>query len=71
MVENADGKIVGIVDVVNFDPTNCRAEVGLIILTDLSSTKRKGMEQHTELLLRLPDYALWCAPASALCVYGY
>ena len=32
MVENQVGEIVGIVDVVNFDPSNCRAEVGLIIL---------------------------------------
>jgi diamine N-acetyltransferase len=32
MVENRTGEIVGIVDIVNFDPRNCRAEVGLIIL---------------------------------------
>ena len=32
MVENQEGKTIGIVDVVSFDPANCRAEVGLIIL---------------------------------------
>ena len=32
MVENLGGDVVGIVDIVNFDPSNCRAEVGLIIL---------------------------------------
>ncbi|MBQ8988671.1 MAG: GNAT family N-acetyltransferase [Prevotella sp.] len=32
MVENHSGEIVGIVDIVNFDPQNRRAEVGLIIL---------------------------------------
>ena len=32
MVENQAGEIIGIVDIVNFDPRNCRAEVGLIIL---------------------------------------
>jgi diamine N-acetyltransferase len=32
MVENEAHEIVGIVDVVNFDPSNCRAEVGLIVM---------------------------------------
>jgi diamine N-acetyltransferase len=32
MIENEQHEVVGIVDVVNFDPSNCRAEVGLIIL---------------------------------------
>lgn len=39
MVENQGGEIVGIVDVVNFDPCNCRAEVGLIIL---EAFRRRG-----------------------------
>ena len=34
MVENEQHQVVGIADVVNFDPSNCRAEVGLIILND-------------------------------------
>ena len=32
MVENEKGDVVGVVDLVNFDPSNLRAEVGLIIL---------------------------------------
>ena len=32
MVENMSGEVVGIVDLVNFDPSNSRAEVGLVIL---------------------------------------
>jgi len=32
MVENMDGQVVGVADLVNFDPANRRAEVGLIIL---------------------------------------
>ena len=31
MIENSEGKIVGIVDIVNFDPSNRRAELGLVI----------------------------------------
>ena len=32
IVENEASEIVGIADVVNFDPANCRAEVGLIVM---------------------------------------
>jgi len=31
MVENGEGEVVGIVDIVNFDPANRRGEVGLLI----------------------------------------
>lgn len=31
MVENGDGDVVGIVDIVNFDPSHLRAEVGIVI----------------------------------------
>ena len=31
MVENAQQQVVGIVDIVNFDPSNRRAELGLLI----------------------------------------
>ena len=31
MIENEQGEVVGIVDLVNFDPSNSRAELGLII----------------------------------------
>ena len=39
MVENQKGEVVGIVDIVNFDPSNSRAEVGLIIL---NAFRRQG-----------------------------
>jgi len=53
MVENSDGKIVGVVDLVFFDPANCRAEVGLIIL---NSYRRQGY--GTAVLAQISDYAL-------------
>lgn len=53
MVENSDGKIVGVVDLVSFDPANCRAEVGLIIL---NSYRRQGY--GTAVLAQISDYAL-------------
>lgn len=31
MIENTDGYVVGIVDIVNFDPQHMRAEVGIVI----------------------------------------
>ena len=31
VIENAQKEVVGIADIVNFDPGNCRAEVGLVI----------------------------------------
>ena len=31
MIQNEEGKVVGIVDIVNFDPSNRRAELGLVI----------------------------------------
>jgi diamine N-acetyltransferase len=39
MVENQKGEVVGIVDLVNFDPSNRRSEVGLIIL---NTFRRQG-----------------------------
>ncbi len=53
MVENDKGEIVGIADVVNFDPSNCRAEVGLIIL---DACRRNGYGTST--LSMVADYAL-------------
>lgn len=31
MIENAEGEVVGIVDIVNFDPRHQRAEVGVVV----------------------------------------
>ena len=53
MVENSEGKIVGVVDLVSFDPANRRAEVGLIIL---NSYRRQGY--GTADLNQISDYAL-------------
>ena len=53
MVENLDGQVVGVVDLVNFDPANRRAEVGLIIL---NSYRRQGY--GTAVLSQISDYAL-------------
>ena len=53
MVENDQHEVVGIVDLVNFDPSNCRAEVGLIIL---DAQRKKGYGSST--LSQIADYAL-------------
>ena len=53
MVENPDGQVVGVVDLVNFDPSNRRAEVGLIIL---NSYRHQGY--GTAVLAKITDYAL-------------
>ena len=53
MVENLDGQVVGVVDLVNFDPSNRRAEVGLIIL---NSYRHQGY--GTAVLGQITDYAL-------------
>jgi len=53
MVENQSGDTVGIVDLVNFDPNNCRAEVGLIIL---NAFRRQGYGSSA--LTAIADYAL-------------
>ena len=52
MIENEEGKTVGIVDLVNFDPANRRAELGLIILNDF---RRQGYAMAT--LEQIHDYA--------------
>lgn len=53
MVENGQGEIVGIADLVDFDPGNRRAEVGLIIL---EAFRRQGYGRST--LEMIADYAL-------------
>lgn len=53
MVENGAGEIVGIADVVNFDPSNCRAEVGLIVL---DAFRRQGY--GSSILSAVADYAV-------------
>jgi len=53
MIDNEDGQTVGIVDLVSFDPSNRRAEVGIIILNDC---RRQGYAAAT--LRQIRDYAL-------------
>ncbi len=53
MVENSENQIVGITDIVNFDPSNRRAEVGLIIL---DAYRRRGYASST--LEQVAAYAL-------------
>lgn len=53
MVERADGETVGIADIVNFNPTHRRAEVGIVIKR---SFRRQGLARATMRLLM--DYAL-------------
>ncbi len=53
IVETEEGETVGIVDLVNFDPSNNRAEVGLIIL---DAFRRHGYGSST--LEQIADYAL-------------
>lgn len=52
MVENNEGEIVGIVDLVNFDASNRKAEVGIVIE---NSHRRKGYANDS--LRQLSRYA--------------
>lgn len=53
MVENAQGQVVGIADVVNFDAKNRRAELGLVVEKPY---RRQGYAQQA--VERLVDYSL-------------
>ena len=39
MIENGSGDVVGIIDLINFDPRHLRAEIGLVIL---AAERRRG-----------------------------
>ena len=52
IVENTDDEIVGVVDLVNFDPSNRRAEVGLIVL---NAYRDNGY--GTAIIKRIIDYS--------------
>ena len=52
MIENAEGEVVGIADLVNFDARNRKAEVGVVIE---SRFRRQGYA--CEALRQLADYA--------------
>ncbi|MBR4730224.1 MAG: GNAT family N-acetyltransferase [Prevotella sp.] len=53
MIENEQGAVVGIVDLVNFDPSNRRAELGLIIEEPF---RQAGYAQST--MEQISDYAV-------------
>ncbi len=53
MIENGEGAVVGIVDVVDFNPVHRRAEVGIVIA---NSFRRKGYA--SEALKRVAEYSL-------------
>jgi len=52
MIENNEHEVVGIIDLVNFDPRHQRAEVGVVIV---NSYRRKGYA--TAAIAKLKDYA--------------
>ncbi len=64
MIDNAEGQTVGIVDLVNFDPANRRAELGLVILNDC---RRRGYATAT--LQQIHDYAVRILHLHQLYVY--
>lgn len=53
VVENGDGRVVGLADVMNFNPQHLRAEVGIVIL---DAQRRQGYARGA--LRQLADYAL-------------
>ena len=53
MAENEEGKVVGVVDLVSFDPANRRAEVGIIIMNEY---RRQGYA--TAVIDAIKDYSL-------------
>lgn len=53
MIENECGCVVGIVDIINFDPKHMRAEVGIVIKNDY---RNKGYAKST--LSRVKEYSL-------------
>lgn len=53
MVENIYGEIVGIVDIVNFEPSHLRAEIGIIISPEFS-----GRGYGRAVLNAVADYAI-------------
>ena len=64
MIVNEAGQTVGIVDLVNFDPANRRAELGIIILDEC---RRQGYAEAT--LQQIRDYAVRVLHLHQLYVY--
>lgn len=53
MIENTDGEVVGIVDIVNFEPRHQRAEIGIVIENDF---RRRGYACAA--LNKISDYCI-------------
>jgi diamine N-acetyltransferase len=53
MIENVEGEIVGIVDIVNFDPSNRRAELGLVI-----EEPYRKMGYAQSVIMKVAEYAV-------------
>lgn len=53
MIENTEGEIVGIVDIVNFDPNNRKAELGLVIEEPF---RQMGYAQSV--IIKIAEYAV-------------
>lgn len=64
IIENDEGRVVGVADIVNFDAKNLRAEVGIVILKEF---RRKGYAKAT--LKELGSYALRTLHLHQLYVY--
>ena len=63
MIENREQEIVGVIDLVNFDPKHQRAEMGIIIMKPF---RQKGYAQAA--ISALIDYnAQWVTPQTNLC----
>ena len=58
MVENEDGEVVGIIDLMNFDPRNLRAELGIVIKKQFSGkglavSAVRHLQQYAKNILHL------------------
>lgn len=53
MIENGAGEVVGIVDIINFDPQHLRAEIGIVI-----ENRYRNQGYGTSALSHIADYSL-------------
>lgn len=53
VIENEENKAVGLADLMSFDPKNCRAELGLVVMREY---RHQGYAR--EAVLKLQEYAL-------------
>ncbi len=53
MIENEQGEVVGIVDIINFDPQHLRAEVGIVI-----ENRYRNRGYASSALRRIAEYSL-------------